>query len=444
MFSLVSCFLSLIFLGAILFRGCWTSYWFSKKKNRLFKEITYHISLEEWELAEKKILSLLSKKKYRSQVLLSYARVLKETQRLEEALVVIEEGLLDSKKEKSLLYLEKAHCLEALKQYDKALPLFYKTQDIFLDTKDYVAFSRSLLMLFKPKEAKKVLSCVQERLVYFDQKLLMGDICFVLKDYKAALFWLEEALKLCPNFSIDLSKKIGHSCRKLKLYEKSKQIFQVLLEKDPYDFEILFTLGLCEEEQKNYKEALLIYQKSHLWKKKHPVLMRHGGECAFFEKNYFLAKKCFLQLLKQDKLAAQNSFIWVKYAFCLEALREWKQAEEIYTFITKKFPYCIEGYKALSWMYGVGLSTEITLQVGLFYARYFFKLQKDKTSLEILSACEARAGNFKRAYEIQSLLMSYDISKEDQKRRQKVLRNLRQNLPLDNEHLNRAYVYLAA
>lgn len=444
MFSLISCFLGLILLGAFLFKGYCSSYWFSKKKNKLFKEIAYHISLEEWELAEKKILSLLSKKSYRYQVLLSYARVLKETQRIEEALLILEEGLLSRKKEEKLFYLEQAHCFVALKQYDKALPLFYKTQDIFLDVKDYVAFSKSLLMLFKPIEAMRVLNCIKERLIYFDQKLLMGDIYFVLKDYENALFWLEEALKLSQDFSIDLNKKLGLTYRKLKLYEKSKKIFQVLIKHNPYDFETLFNLGLCEEEQKNYKKALLIYQESYLWKKNNPVLMKHGGECAFFEKNYLLAKRCFEQLLKQDKVAFQNSFIWIKYAFCLESLGEWKQAEEVYVFITRKFPYCIEGYEALSWMYGVGLSTDITLQVGLFYARHFVQLKKDKISLEILSACEARAGNFKKAYEIQSLLISYDTSKEEQKRRQKVLRNLRQNLPLDNEHLNRTYIYLAA
>lgn len=444
MFSLISCFLALVLLGAILFREWWSSYWFSQKKNKLFKEIAYHISLEEWELAEKTILVLLTKKNYRYQVLLSYARVLKETDRVEEALIVIEEGLLNQKEEKHLFYLEKAHCFEALKQYDKAVPLFYKSQDNFLDTKDYVAFSRSLLMLFKPKEAKQVLECVKEKLVSFDQKLLMGEICFVLKDYKNTLFWLKEALELSSAFSVDLNKKIGHTYRKLQLYEEAKQCFQALIEQDPYDFEALFALGLCEEEQKNYKKALLIYQTSYLWGKRDPLLMRHGGECAFFEKNYLLAKKCFQQLLRQDKAAFQSSFIWVKYAFCLEALRDWRKAEEIYIFITKKFPYCIEGYKALSWMYGVGLSTDITLQVGLLYAKHSVQLQKDQMSLEILSACEARAGNFKKAYEIQSLLISYDNSKEEQKRRQRVLRNLRQNLPLDNEHLNRAYIYLAA
>ncbi|MEG0037337.1 MAG: hypothetical protein RR733_04275 [Victivallaceae bacterium] len=62
-------------------------------------------------------------------------------------------------------------------------------------------------------------------------------------------------------------------------------------------------------------------------------------------------------------------------------------------------------------------------------------MRQDEYALEILSACKARIGDFSQAYKLQRLLRYFDTSREKKQRRYRILRHLRNQIPLDENHL---------
>lgn len=72
------------------------------------------------------------------------------------------------------------------------------------------------------------------------------------------------------------------------------------------------------------------------------------------------------------------------------------------------------------------------------------QLNHSSETLELLSACEARSGNFDTAYEIQAFLSGQDVSLQQKKRRSQIMRNLRRKLPLNHQHVVEVDTLLAA
>jgi len=71
--------------------------------------------------------------------------------------------------------------------------------------------------------------------------------------------------------------------------------------------------------------------------------------------------------------------------------------------------------------------------MGISIAKKALELCSDPTSWELLSACEARAGNFNTAHNIQENLSSHNEDKQTRLRRQHAMRTLRKKMPLNEK-----------
>ena len=68
------------------------------------------------------------------------------------------------------------------------------------------------------------------------------------------------------------------------------------------------------------------------------------------------------------------------------------------------------------------------------------EMRADGAAWDLLSACEARAGNYDRAHDIQQKLSSDSPDRDTQQRRQLAMAALRRRQPLNTSHVGRALV----
>ena len=145
----------------------------------------------------------------------------------------------------------------------------------------------------------------------------------------------------------------------------------------------------------------------------------------------------FKEIIENGQISVQN---YALYAYALESQQKWQEAEQIYLKLVRQYPSKPQGYRALAWMFGVGVIRIVSPEEGIGYAHVALKLISDTVSWEILSACEARAGNYARAHEIQASLIMMEKDPAVRLRRQKAMKLLRKNLPLSDHHVQRSMV----
>lgn len=149
------------------------------------------------------------------------------------------------------------------------------------------------------------------------------------------------------------------------------------------------------------------------------------------------AETYFIEVLERQ---GSTPLILSFLGYTLECQKKWQKAEEVYFYLLNHFPQYPNGYRSLAWLYGVGVSNAISAEDGIWYAYKGLELLPDPISWEILSACEARAGNFTKAHQIQEHLLAYDTDKGARQRRQLAMRSLRKQLPLEETHVSKVLV----
>lgn len=219
--------------------------------------------------------------------------------------------------------------------------------------------------------------------------------------------------------------------------QSAETLFRSLLEKDPADVDATLGLGACMEERGQHHKAFLLYQSSHAWDKKDCRLIKQAALTALKTRKYIEAQAYFNELLPTQHASAT---LFCYYGYSLECQDKWQEAETIYLSTIHKFPSDPHGYRALAWMFGVGLSLQLTGEQGLAYAHIALKLLQDNISWEILSSCEARLGNFSRACQILEKLLDIEHNIEKRSQLQEALRRLRKEHPLDSRFLPRTMV----
>ncbi|NGX46536.1 MAG: hypothetical protein K940chlam2_01728, partial [Chlamydiae bacterium] len=228
--------------------------------------------------------------------------------------------------------------------------------------------------------------------------------------------------------------QLAHAYLHMRKMDEAEKLFRQILGRDSSDCSATLGLGACMQKRNMPRKALLIYQSGKAWEKKDPHILHQAGICALRTQKYTLASQYFSQVMRIQGPSPQ---LLSYYGLSLECQRRWTEAEQNYFQFIELFPSESHGYRSLAWLFGVGLSSSLSLDQCYKYACVSLKMAPDPSSWEIMSACEARKGNFTRAHQILEYLLSSDKDGATRVRRQHAMRNLRKNLPLVNQHVLR-------
>lgn len=407
----------------------------SKIVKQTLQTIQKQILFQDWEGAEKNLQILHKKKHFEKEILLLELKVLRGTRLLKEALELV--TIISRQFPEELLFrLEEARILLDLNNPEEALNCFKVCLPILRDELDFFDYGQALFETGHIEECCQVLEEWAYHSAHPRLIALMGDCYFHLKDFPSSIFYYEKALKIGGPFH-EWMTRLGTAYRKHGNLSQAEQIFRSILEKDGQDLTALMGLGACLQERGQYHKALLTYQTSPCWYLQDPRLLLQAGYCALRTQKFSYAESYFTPLLIQEKPSAQVLFY---YAYSLEGQQKWQAAENTYLALVHHYPNDPNGYRALAWLYGVGLSAQISADEGIHYAHIALKIAPDSLSLEILSACEARRGNFEKAHQIQESLFYREVDREKRGRYQQAMRLLRKNLPLDDNQVLRSLV----
>ncbi len=426
---------------ALMFRIYCRVVHFRNYAAQVIRDVRLSMELKEWSAAEKKLLPLLKKRSYRRQCLFDYMRILRALQRFDEAEICLAEA------KKLHLYgprffLEIAYKAYRHGAYKESCQAFSLITNELFEEQDAAKYASALMHLGHLNAACGVIEPWISPLSCQETYITVGDIYFVSKRYSDAIEFYNRAYALgpCP---LEVVYNLAHSARICGDYVEAGKLFRKLLSETSYREEALFNIGLCEQKQGRSRKALLIYQSSDLWSRGDALLMKHAALAAMDQRDYHLAAHCW-SLAFQCCTYAEDWQCGLNYGFSLCCLKKYADAEKVYLKVIQRFPDCPTACKALAWLSGVGYASIVTASAGVEYAKKALQAQHSSEVLELLSACEARTGNFDAAYEIQSFLAGQDISLIQKKRRAQIMRNLRQKLPLDHQHVVEMDTLLAA
>jgi tetratricopeptide (TPR) repeat protein len=428
----VSIVLIIVCLIALLSYRDWVKYQrlTNKDKQCLLVHIAKLILLEEWQEAKKEILPLITKNIGGKEASLLYVQVLRGTKEYEKALQVAKESS-QRDPEELLFRVEEGKTLLEMGKPKPALEAFLVAEAILRNDGDLIDFATAHLRSGYPEKCWEIIEPILAKASLGNALILAGDTHLELQQYAKAISFYTKGIEKGWN-THQVQTQLGHAHRYLGNYNEAERIYRKILEKDSADVAATLGLGACMEERGYYMKALLIYQSGRAWSKNDPELLTQAATCALYAGKFSYAEEYYGQVID---IQGHTPDLLFHYGYCLEKQQKWDEAEECYVQASQIYPEDVRGYRALAWLYGVGLSRKVSSQEGLRYAHQALSLHEDGLSLEILSAVQARAGEFEAAYQIQEYLSSQDKSKSERLRRSHLLKNLRKQLPLDEAHL---------
>lgn len=366
---------------------------------------------------------------------LLYLRVLRGTGALLRALEAAVEAArrypeeLQFRMEEGLILLELSRFHEALEAFQVCSPILRGEEDMW-------ALGRALYHAGHLEQAFLILAPWEGETENGGLLSLLGDIYYDKHAWQeATLCYLRARERGYKTHESTI--QLAHAYRRLGNLAESEHIFRTLLEKEGGDLHALLGLGACMQERGHFHKALLLYQTSLFWEQQEVHLMREAGFCALRMQKYQAAETFFHRVISAcdgDPLTLSY------YALALEGQQKWQEAEQVYLQLIQQHPSYPHGYRALAWLFGVGLSYTLSSEQGINYAYIASKMKNDPISWEILSACEARVGNFSKAYAIQTHLAAKDNTREARSRRQQIFRKLRKHHPLEEHQVVRSLV----
>jgi len=406
----------------------------NKSIQKSLKRISQSISLKEWDLATKELSPLLTQKKGIKEAALFEIQILHGKGHFEEALTKIQNA--QSKyPEEQLFRLEKGLILLQIGKPQEALEAFQSCSAILRGESDVLGIAEAYLRCGNPQKCLEVLNPQTEFSQNGQLFALVAEAWLELKNFQQAISFYNYAISL-GSASHRIFNQLGHAHRRLGNLAEAENIFRNLLELDPSDIEAILGIGLCLQERGQNTKAFFIYQNGLSWSRD-PRMLQKAAYTALRTKRYRQAESLFFELIQYHTLDPQTI---AYYGLSLELQKKWPESEQNYLKLIELFPSSHLGYRALAWMFGVGLSQTISQEQGLNFAHWALKLQNDSISWEILSACTARAGAFDKAYQIQLTLAKQDDNPSNHNRRQQALRTLRKKMPLHDQHVARSLV----
>lgn len=400
----------------------------AKSIQRLQKRVAKQIAFHNWKEAEKELKVLIESGREEKETRLLQLQVLRGTGQMEAAIALVNEGGerfpndLRFAFEKGRILLESGHAAAAAEIFDATHALLRGEEEQLIAARAYLATKQvakchALLTPLLPQSTEQVL-------------LLAGDLAFEEKRFGEAIVFYERLVK--SGFGTrTLLLQLAQAYRRHGNLAEAEQLFRLLLEQDLSDTLATLGLGACFEERGQFQKALLLYQAGGAWVKQDPRLLKQAGKCALFAHKPHIACDCFQELLEKEPPSAE---LLLYYGYSLEREERWPTAERIYLLLTELFPDHPSGYRALSWLFGVGLAQTLTAEQGLQAAYTALKLAPNALSLELLSAALARTQDFGKAHQIQEYLASQEKDPLKRARYTLAMRTLRRNTPLD-DHL---------
>jgi tetratricopeptide (TPR) repeat protein len=406
-----------------------------KTIEKVHKTASQKIALGEYESALKDLSSLYKKGARDIETFLLYINILHKTNQTPAAFSMLQEAFALYPKSLNL-HLEKGKILLSQENPSEALKALRKAKPILKEEDDFIYYATALLQTDNPHEAWPYLKKLSSNTKNGKVMALLGDSCFRMKNYRKAIFYYKQAQDLQWN-NYRITSRLAQSLQCIGKYKEAEGFFLEILHKDPSDIPATLGYGACLEAHGKHEEALDIYQKGEAWDAGTPIILRQAGICATHIMHYDFAE---IYLRESIQRGAQTPQALAFLGFCLEKLFRWEEAEEIYLRLVAEFPRHAAGYQALAWLYGVGLSISLDAEHGLSMAYKALKLLPNAISWEVLSACEARAGNFQKAHNIQEQLSSQEQDEDTLRRRRYAMRLLRKKQPLDAHQVDRALV----
>jgi tetratricopeptide (TPR) repeat protein len=409
---------------------------YPSKRKKLLQKILLNasqkIAFGEYEEAEKLLLPLFNKKEGRKDVSLLFVQVLRGLKREKEALTLACDASRDYPEE-LLFRLEEAKILLESGRVQEALEAFQVCEPILYTESDLLEYATALFLSGSTEVAFLLIESLIPHSKNGRLHALAADCFFEKKKYSEAVQLYKHALIMGFHHH-HLLNQLGNSYRKLGNLAEAEKIFRKVLEKDDGDISATLGLGQCIQERGLYAKALLIYQSGLAWERRDPRIFYQAGICSLVTKKFHLAENYFSELLK---LEGPNEKLLSYLGYAYEGQQKWQEAEQTYLHLVQEFPAYSHGYRALAWLFGVGLCTVISIDQGVNFAYISLKQNPDPIAWEILSACEARIGNYERAHQIQEFLIAQDQDSESRQRRIKSMRLLRKHQPLEDVLVSR-------
>ncbi len=414
----------------------------NKSIQKSLKKASQRISLQDWEGASKELIPLLESSKGGKEAALCEIQLLKGQGMTEEALLKTHAAALTYPEELSFR-LEEGVLLAELGLYQEAVEAFKASSSILRTEAEVIAFAEAALKTGNPHLCLDLLqpyleptgSGKAEHTRSGKAMALAADAFYELKEFSHAIQGYLHALR-AGHASHHTFLHLGHSYRRHGNLAEAEKIFRELNDKDPADIDAVLGIGSCLQERGQYTKAFLVYQTGLSWSRDLRLLQK-AAYAALRTKRYAQAESYFFEVTQRLK---PDALTLAYYGLSLECQKKWSDAQQIYHKLVEFFPDSHHGYRALAWMFGVGMSQNLTPDQGLHFAQKALQLQNDSTSWEILSACIARTGEFEKAYQIQLSLAKQDRDHTTRNRRQQVLRTLRKKEPLQDQQVLRSLV----
>ena len=429
-------------ITVILGLGLWTfnewkkSHRFSQRKVQKSLDAANRLAnKEDWEAADKELNSLLLSSHMQKELALLYVRVKSALGEYDKALVFLNKVISECSEDYKLLYC-KGHLLLQMGEAKEALSLLeqvepqLKSEQEMLDLA-LALFRNGYIRQCLHKITKFIPTTCNGRLLS-----LVGDCHFQKRNFSESIEMYQKALKYDWN-NKNVLLKLGHCLGREGKKEESERCFRDVLEHDIADIKAALGLGISYMERGDFNRALLTYQHPAIWDQEDPKILKQAAICMIKLGKYAYGEMYLSESIRRGEVSAQALAL---LGFSQECQKKWQDAEQSYFMLIKQFPDHVSGYRGLSWLYGVGLSFSLCMEQGVTMAHKALQICPDAASWEILSACEARAGNFLAAHNIQERLCSQTKDQMTRERRQEAMRMLRRREPLKECHVAKSQV----
>lgn len=339
------------------------------------------------------------------------------------------------------LRLAYAKALVEMGLVDEAALIYQDFEITDLSQPDLYSYCKVLVQTDQHEKALHYLSAYLPQLHsedpgYKDWLLLTGDCYFFQGKYEQATNAYKMVIKMPCEHTTHLAR-LAHCLFCLKDYALSKQYYLQLAKQMPHNNYAILGLGACLEALGQYRQAFELYHHEAKTRSDDPKILRQAGTCAFYLKKYKLAQEYLQDAFRKGEHSPEHLHLLGQ---TFERQRLIKQAEIVYEQQMRLYPQHPSAYLSLAYLFAVGLSERIDVEHGLQYAKMALRLNPTLNSWEVLSAAEARAGNFYKAHDILEKLSYKDHQAQAQHRRKEAMRELRKKRPLSEIHIGRPLV----
>ncbi|MBB64297.1 MAG: hypothetical protein CMO81_04465 [Waddliaceae bacterium] len=364
-----------------------------------------------------------------------YAQVLFKSKQLEKALKFLTWAMKQFPQQYNLIHM-KGRVLLALGRASEAIILMRETEGHFQSEDEFLELALAEYDAGNLDRSWALIRDLVDSSCNGRLLALAADCKFAFENYEEAIILYRKSIE--QNWtSHHVLSRCGRALYQLKRYTEAEACFKDLITQDASDLSAALSLGACFERQGSFDRALMVYRQKSIWSQSDPRVFTQAGICSVETKQYDYAEQYLSQALEEGHRSPKA----LGYlAFCLERQKKWSAAEYTYKELLEHFPDHVAGYRGLAYLFGVGLSQELSNEQGLSMAHYALQKRADATAWELLSACEARVGNFSTAHEIQERLWSSSSDQSTRMRFKQAMRALRKKVPLDEQLVARPLV----